>query len=45
MHRGSSELRHALSSTGFEALAATTIALVLIGSGAIFLGLARRKRA
>lgn len=42
VHRAGSS---GLSSTGFEVLTATTIALVLIGSGAIFLGLARRKRA
>jgi hypothetical protein len=34
-----------LSSTGFATLTATTIAIVLIGAGAIFLGLARRRRA
>ena len=45
VHRGSPNSGTQLSSTGFEALAATTVALVLIGSGAIFLGLARRKRA
>ncbi len=45
VHRGSPNSGSRLSSTGFAALAATTIALVLIGSGAIFLGLARRKRA
>ena len=33
-----------LSSTGFQTLAATTIALALIGGGAIFLGLGRRRR-
>ena len=33
-----------LSSTGFQTLAATTIALALLGGGAIFLGLGRRRR-
>jgi hypothetical protein len=33
-----------LSSTGFATLTASTIAIVLIGAGAIFLGLARRRR-
>lgn len=33
-----------LSSTGFQTLAATTIAVALLGSGAIFLGLGRRRR-
>ncbi len=32
-----------LSSTGFATLTATTIAIALIGAGAIFLGLARRR--
>ncbi|MDB5716405.1 MAG: hypothetical protein JWO15_3802 [Sphingomonadales bacterium] len=33
-----------LSSTGFQTVAATIIALALLGSGAIFLGLGRRRR-
>ncbi|WP_375485180.1 hypothetical protein [uncultured Jatrophihabitans sp.] len=33
-----------LSSTGFQALTATGIAVVLLGAGAVFLGLGRRRR-
>jgi hypothetical protein len=41
---GSGDGGGGLSQTGFATLTATTIAIVLIGAGAIFLGLARRRR-